>query len=144
MMVSFCAVLFPRGVLDEILNLIESVYEGFPSYSLSICLTHTSRHRGICNCVNSGSSLNPARAALVNDSVSSSCQSSPAINICCNSILALMVNGAKKPTGSKSVAICFRKLRFVYFTSLLGAFFLNVKTSLSDSHHTLSIFVLGK
>ena len=34
MMVSFCAVLFfPRGVLDEILNLIESVSEGFPSYS---------------------------------------------------------------------------------------------------------------
>ena len=25
---------FPRGVLDEILNLIESVYEDFPSYSL--------------------------------------------------------------------------------------------------------------
>ena len=26
---------FPRGVLDEILNLIESVSEGFPSYSLT-------------------------------------------------------------------------------------------------------------
>ena len=25
--------LFPRGVLDEILNLIESVSDGFPSYS---------------------------------------------------------------------------------------------------------------
>ena len=25
---------FPRGVLDEILNLIESVSEGFPSYSI--------------------------------------------------------------------------------------------------------------
>ena len=24
---------FPRGVLDEILNLIESLSEGFPSYS---------------------------------------------------------------------------------------------------------------
>ena len=34
-MVSFCAVLFPRGVLDEILNLSESVSEGFPSYSLT-------------------------------------------------------------------------------------------------------------
>ena len=34
MMVSFCAVLFPHMVsLDEILNLIESVSEGFPSYS---------------------------------------------------------------------------------------------------------------
>ena len=32
MMVSFCVVFFPRGVLDEILNLIESAYEGFPSY----------------------------------------------------------------------------------------------------------------
>ena len=31
MMVSFCAV--PRDVLDEILNLIESVSEGFPSYA---------------------------------------------------------------------------------------------------------------
>ena len=27
-------VFFPRDVLDEILNLIESVSEGFPSYSL--------------------------------------------------------------------------------------------------------------
>ena len=25
---------FPRGVLEEIMNLIESVSEGFPSYSL--------------------------------------------------------------------------------------------------------------
>ena len=32
LMVSFCAVLFPRDVLDEILNLIESVSEGFPTY----------------------------------------------------------------------------------------------------------------
>ena len=32
-MVSFCAVLFPTSVLDEILNLIESVSEGFPSCS---------------------------------------------------------------------------------------------------------------
>ena len=30
---SFYAVLFPRDVLDEILNLIESVSEGFPTYS---------------------------------------------------------------------------------------------------------------
>ena len=28
----FCAVLFPRHVLDEIGDLIESVSEGFPSY----------------------------------------------------------------------------------------------------------------
>ena len=28
----FFVLFFPRGVLDEILNLIESVSEGFPSY----------------------------------------------------------------------------------------------------------------
>ena len=33
MMVSFVLSFFPRDVLDEILNLIESVSEGFPSYS---------------------------------------------------------------------------------------------------------------
>ena len=30
--VFFVLFFFPRGVLDEILNLIESVSEGFPSY----------------------------------------------------------------------------------------------------------------
>ena len=33
MVVSFCAVLFPRDVLDEILALNESVSAGFPTYS---------------------------------------------------------------------------------------------------------------
>ena len=33
MMVSFVLSFFPRDVLDEILNLIESVSEDFPSYS---------------------------------------------------------------------------------------------------------------
>ena len=33
MMVFFVLYLFPRDVLDEILDLIESVSEGFPSYS---------------------------------------------------------------------------------------------------------------
>ena len=32
MMVSFVLCFFSRGVLDEILNLIGSVSEGFPSY----------------------------------------------------------------------------------------------------------------
>ena len=32
MIVSFVLFFFPRGVLDEIFNLIESVSEGFPSY----------------------------------------------------------------------------------------------------------------
>ena len=34
MMVSFVLSFFPRDVLDEILNLIESVSEDFPSYSV--------------------------------------------------------------------------------------------------------------
>ena len=34
MMVSLVLSFFPRDVLDEILNLIESVSEDFPSYSL--------------------------------------------------------------------------------------------------------------
>ena len=37
---------FPRGVLDEILNLIESVSEGFPSYSsIAHSLSLSSTHR---------------------------------------------------------------------------------------------------
>ena len=36
MMVSFVLSFFPRDVLDEILNLIESVSEDFPSYSYSL------------------------------------------------------------------------------------------------------------
>ena len=42
-MVSFCAVLFPRDVLDGILDLIESVSEGFPIYSL-ISASHIQCH----------------------------------------------------------------------------------------------------
>ena len=42
MMVSFVLSFFPRDVLDEILNLIESVSEDFPSYSF----TRTSFQRG--------------------------------------------------------------------------------------------------
>ena len=37
MMVSFVLSFFPRDVLDEILNLIESVSEDFPSY---FCISH--------------------------------------------------------------------------------------------------------
>ena len=36
MMVSFCAAFFSRGVLDEILDLIESVSEGFSTYSYEV------------------------------------------------------------------------------------------------------------
>ena len=35
-MVSFVLSFFPRDVLDEILNLIESVSEDFPSYSFRV------------------------------------------------------------------------------------------------------------
>ena len=43
MMVSFVLSFFPRDVLDEILNLIESVSEDFPSYSyFNILLIHMS------------------------------------------------------------------------------------------------------
>ena len=45
MVMSFCAVLFPRGVLDEILSLIESVSEDFPSYSC------TARYRKVVHLV---------------------------------------------------------------------------------------------
>ena len=38
MMVSFVLSFFPRDVLDEILNLIESVSEDFPSYSIFVSL----------------------------------------------------------------------------------------------------------
>ena len=38
---------FPRGVLDEILNLIESVFEGFPSYSLLRRITLTTSRLSI-------------------------------------------------------------------------------------------------
>ena len=40
---------FPRGVLDEILNLIESVSEEFPSYSCNTCelVTHLDLHLSI-------------------------------------------------------------------------------------------------
>ena len=37
LMVSFVLSFFPRGVLDEILNLIGSVSEGFPPYSYETC-----------------------------------------------------------------------------------------------------------
>ena len=38
LMASFCAVLFPGDVLDEIWDLFESVSESFPSYSYCISI----------------------------------------------------------------------------------------------------------
>ena len=40
MMVSFVLSFFPRDVLDEILNLIESVSEDFPSYFYHVLITN--------------------------------------------------------------------------------------------------------
>ena len=54
MMVSFCAVLVRRGVLDEILNLIESVSEGFPSYSFMLSLSEDNQS-GVIEAFNSTS-----------------------------------------------------------------------------------------
>ena len=44
MMVSFVLSFFPRDVLDEILNLIESVSEDFPSYSYSSIISTVFRY----------------------------------------------------------------------------------------------------
>ena len=62
MMVSFVLSFFPRDVLDEILNLIESVSEDFPSYSfipilLKRCtrlknLLIRGRYKGLFICLN--------------------------------------------------------------------------------------------
>ena len=49
MMVSFVLSFFPRDVLDEILNLIESVSEDFPSYSLTA--NFSDKNIGIINFV---------------------------------------------------------------------------------------------
>ena len=43
MMVSFVLSFFPRDVLDEILNLIESVSEDFPSYSFKLFVRRHNR-----------------------------------------------------------------------------------------------------
>ena len=45
---------FPRGVLDEILNLIESVSEDFPSYSCNLLLTEENNrsHSVLAKCLN--------------------------------------------------------------------------------------------
>ena len=41
MVVFFVLSFFPRGVLDGILDLIESVSEGFPTYYLTINFSHS-------------------------------------------------------------------------------------------------------
>ena len=47
MMVSFVLSFFPRDVLDEILNLIESVSEDFPSYSFILMYIYNSRNNNL-------------------------------------------------------------------------------------------------
>ena len=53
---------FPRGVLDEILNLIESVSEGFPSYSHTY-ISPTVIYRDQDRYVNEG--VQPSNRALL-------------------------------------------------------------------------------
>ena len=48
MMVSFVLSFFPRDVLDEILNLIESVSEDFPSYSYYLNKINNSVYFSVC------------------------------------------------------------------------------------------------
>ena len=48
MMVSFVLSFFPRDVLDEILNLIESVSEDFPSYSYILSRSHCVKYTHKC------------------------------------------------------------------------------------------------
>ena len=43
---------FPRGVLDEILNLIESVSEDFPSYFCNLTNKNVSQISKINSCIN--------------------------------------------------------------------------------------------
>ena len=51
MLVSFVLSFFPRDVLDEILNLIGSVSEGFPAYSsIAHSLSLSSAHRPDMHC----------------------------------------------------------------------------------------------
>ena len=55
--VFFVPSFFPRGVLDEIVNVIESVSEGFPSYSSSAeasANSDDSRARAYCACSRCG------------------------------------------------------------------------------------------
>ena len=61
--VLLCCLFFPRGVLDEILNLIESVSEGFPFYS-SIVL-----HRYICGNSTESSDVYLAREGYISQMI---------------------------------------------------------------------------
>ena len=58
MMVSFVLSFFPRDVLDEILKLIESVSEDFPSYSF---MSHFGSFRILIICIR------PASGVTVNN-----------------------------------------------------------------------------
>lgn len=98
-------------------------------------------HLGTFICNNSWRSLNHMRAVCISFSSNSSSRSLPAVHISWSIIFALTVKGASRPMESNSVAIFFRKFRFVYIMSTFGEFSLNVNTSLSALHHTPSILV---
>ena len=96
------------------------------------------RHLGILRCFRSPSSANHPRAELVSGSVSSSSHSKPAVHISCSNIFAVIVKGTNSPIGANSVAIFFRKFRFVYTMVSYEAFSLNVNTSSWANHQAPS------
>ena len=52
LIVSFCAVLFPSGVLEELFDLTESVSESFPTYSSIMNISIKSQlHRAYAFCL---------------------------------------------------------------------------------------------
>ena len=64
MMVSFVLSFFPRDVLDEILNLIESVSEDFPSYSCLLSLFSIWKAKRSKSFITSPSATLPLSTAL--------------------------------------------------------------------------------
>ena len=65
MMVSFVLSFFPRDVLDEILNLIGSVSEGFSSYSTFASSTRAAENRSGWKAIVASSSVVPRRPPKV-------------------------------------------------------------------------------
>ena len=65
MMVSFVLSFFPRDVLDEILNLIESVSEDFPSYFCMTTLSFVKTTESYLGIIHLSPSIGKPRMTLV-------------------------------------------------------------------------------
>ena len=72
-----------------------------------------------------------------------SSQPTPADQRSCNSIFALTVNGAMKPSGSNSVAMFLRKPLFVLMSLTSGMALRNEKISSFGNHSTPNVFTDG-